>query len=65
MNNSTQSFIALMLGCVGLLVIAGLDAFVFGKFGIYFDEGMIVVFAGGCGIHWAWAPQLPLGQPKQ
>ena len=61
MSNSNQSFFALMLGVVLLAVTSGLDAFIFHRFGILFDELVIVGYATACGIHWAAAPKLPLG----
>lgn len=59
MSDSTQSFIALMLGAIGLLAVGGLDAFHFERFGLAFDAGAILAFATACGIHWAIAPNFP------
>ena len=61
MSDSNQSFVALMLGAAGLLLVGGLDAFWFHRFGIWFDEGCVVTFATVCGLHWIAAPALPFG----
>jgi hypothetical protein len=64
MSDSNQSFLALMFGAAGLLLLGGLDAFWFHRFGVWFDEGCVVTFATICGAHWVFAPALPIGQAK-
>lgn len=59
MTSGTQAFVSLVIATVIGASAAGLDAFIFHQFGIWFDEMLLGSIMVSLGVHWIGVGNLP------